>query len=101
MCGMAAAVYVVVAGLILVAAFRGRGTVAGRPARVRDNTFIWVGGIIVPAFVLLVLAAATVNASNNLRTPESNPLRIEVIGKRWWWAVRYPDQNFTTANEIH
>src|SRR5205823_9434983 len=54
MFGLAAAVYVVVAGFILVAAFRGRGTVAGRPSRVRDNTFVWVGGIIVPAVILLV-----------------------------------------------
>jgi cytochrome c oxidase subunit 2 len=101
MCGMASAVYIVVAGFILVAAFRGRGTVEGRPSRVRDSSFIVVGGIIVPAVILVVLAAATVNASNNLRRPEKNPLRVEVVGKRWWWAVTYPDQNITTANEIH
>jgi len=101
MCGLAAGVYVVVAGFILVAAFRGRGTVDGRPSRIRDSAFIWVGGIIVPALILLVLAAATVSASNNLRDAEPNPLRIEIVGKRWWWEVRYPDQNITTANEIH
>ncbi|MCU1450447.1 MAG: cytochrome c oxidase, subunit [Acidimicrobiales bacterium] len=101
MCGMASATYIVVAGFILVAAFRGRGTVEGRPSRVRDSSFIVIGGIIVPAVILVVLAAATVNASNNLRRPEKNPLRVEVVGKRWWWAVTYPDQNITTANEIH
>jgi len=101
MCGLAAGVYVVVAGFILVASFRGRGTVQGRPSRLGDSHFIWIGGIIVPAVILLVLAATTVNASNNLRTAEKNPLRIEVVGKRWWWAVSYPDQHFTTANEVH
>jgi cytochrome c oxidase subunit II len=101
MCGMASATYIVVAGFILVAAFRGRGTVEGKPSRVGDGSFIVVGGIIVPAVILVVLAAATVNASNNLRRPEKNPLRVEVVGKRWWWAVTYPDQNITTANEIH
>src|SRR5207249_3339193 len=87
MCGLAAAVYVVVAGFILVGAFRGRRTAGGKPSRITDGAFIWVGGIIVPAAILLVLAAATVSASNNLRGPEKNPLRIEVVGKRWWWAV--------------
>lgn len=101
MCGLAAGVYVIVGGFILVAAFRGRGTEAGRPSRIRDNTFIWVGGIIVPALILLVLGAATVHASNTLRRPEKNPLRIEVLGERWWWAVTYPDLHITTANEVH
>jgi cytochrome c oxidase subunit 2 len=101
MLGMASAVYIVVAGFILVAAFRGRKTVEGKPTAVRDTTFIWVGGIIVPAVILLVLAATVVSASNNLRAAEQNPLRIEIVGKRWWWAVQYPDQGFTTANEVH
>jgi cytochrome c oxidase subunit 2 len=101
MCGLAAAVYVVVGGFIVVAAFRGRGTTGGKSSRVRDSTFIWVGGIIVPAAILLVLGAATVQASNSLRQPEKNPLRIEVVGKRWWWSVQYPDFNFTAANEVH
>jgi cytochrome c oxidase subunit 2 len=101
MFGLATAVYVIVGGFIIVAAVRGRGTKEGRPSRVRDNTFVWVGGIIVPAVILVVLGAATVHASNSLRKPETNPLRIEVVGKRWWWAVSYPDQKFDTANEVH
>jgi cytochrome c oxidase subunit II len=24
-----------------------------------------------------------------------------VVGRRWWWEVKYPDQGMTTANEIH
>src|SRR5438105_3378989 len=82
MCGLAAAVYIVVGGFILIAAFRGRRTEGGKPSRVGDGTFIWVGGIIVPAVILLVLGAATVHASDTLRRPEKDPLRIEVVGKR-------------------
>src|SRR5207248_1452422 len=101
MCGLAAAVYIVVGGFILIAAFRGRRTEGGKPSRVGDSTFIWVGGIIVPAVILLVLGAATVHASDTLRRPEKDPLRIEVVGKRWWWSVSYPGYGFTTANEVH
>ena len=101
MCGLAAAVYIVVAGFILIAALRGRGSETGKVSRVRDSTFIWVGGIIVPAVILLILGAATVHASDTLRRPEKDPLRIEVVGKRWWWSVSYPTYGFTTANEVH
>ena len=101
MCGLASAVYLIVGGFIVVAAFRGRGTEAGKPSRIRDSTFIVVGGLLVPAVILLVLGGSVVYASNNLRQPEKNPLRIEVVGERWWWAVSYPGQRITTANEIH
>ena len=101
MCGLASAVYLVVGGLIVVALFRGRRKGGPTPFRIRDNTFIVVGGLIIPAAILLVLGAQVVHASNNLRQPEKNPLHIEVVGKRWWWAVSYPDQGITTANEVH
>ena len=101
MCGLAAAVYIVVAGFILIAAFRGRRSETGKVSRIRDSTFIWVGGIVVPAVILLILGAATVHASDTLRRPEKDPLRIEVVGKRWWWSVSYPTYGFRTANEVH
>ena len=100
-CGMASAVYLIVGGFIVVAAFRGRRSEDGKPSRVRDSTFIVVGGLIVPSIILLVLGGSVVYASNNLRQPEKDPLKIEVVGKRWWWDVSYPDQNITTANEVH
>ncbi len=98
---LAAVVYVVVAGFIFVAAFRGRRSETGKPSRITDNGFIVVGGIAVPFVILMVLAWATVDATNHVRRPEKNPLKIEVVGKRWWWSVEYPDQHFTTANEVH
>ena len=101
MFALAAAVYVVVGGLIVIASLRGRRTREGRPSRISDSRFIWVGGILVPTAILAVLAVETVHAAGELRRPERAPLRIEVVGKQWWWAVSYPDQNVTTANEIH
>lgn len=101
MCGLASAVYLIVGGFIVVAALRGRRTEGGKPSRIRDSTFIVVGGLLVPSVILLVLGASVVYASNNLRQPEKDPLRIEVVGKRWWWAVSYPGQGITTANEVH
>jgi cytochrome c oxidase subunit 2 len=33
--------------------------------------------------------------------PTPPALTIEVIGHMWWWEVRYPDHEVTTANEIY
>jgi cytochrome c oxidase subunit 2 len=101
MFGMAAVVYVIVAGFIVVASFRGRGTEAGKPSGISDARFVWVGGVIVPVLILAVLAVVTVTATAELRQPEANALHIEVEGADWWWAVRYPAENIMTADEIH
>jgi cytochrome c oxidase subunit 2 len=99
MFGLAAAVYVVVAGCILYAATRGRRR---RPqSRLQDNWFIWIGGVIVPFLILVVLAVVTVDTTSALRTSSPGALRIDVVGKLWWWEVRYPGRGIVTANEIH
>lgn len=95
MFGLAAAVYVVVAGFIILGAVRGK-----KPSRISDNAFIWVGGVIAPVLILAILAVVTVKTTETLRKPERNPLKIEVTGYDWWWAVRYPAEDVTTANEI-
>jgi len=98
MFGLAAAVYAVVAGLIVYATVRGR---RARPSNLRENWFVWVGGVIAPALVLVVLAVVTVQSTAALREPERGELRVDVTGKRWWWDVRYPGTAVRTANEIH
>jgi cytochrome c oxidase subunit 2 len=101
MFGLAGAVYLVVGGFIVLAAVRGRGTRQGRRSRITDHGFIWVGGIIVPMLILLTLSGFTVETTAAVRKPSAGELRIDVVGKRWWWAVDYPAQHITTANEIH
>jgi cytochrome c oxidase subunit 2 len=98
MFGLATAVYVVVAGLIIYSTLRGRRR---RRSNLRENWFIWIGGVVIPALVLLVLAIVTVDSTAALREPRRGELRVHVTGKRWWWDVRYPDGNVRTANEIH
>jgi cytochrome c oxidase subunit 2 len=101
MFGLATAVYVVVAGFILTAVVRGRRTTTGKPSRIKDGAFVWIGGIIVPAIVLLVIAVVTVRTTAALRKPERDALRVEITARDWWWDVRYPDQHIRVANEFH
>jgi cytochrome c oxidase subunit 2 len=70
----------------------------------RDHPFgtrlVWIGGIIIPLIILaavFALSVARMRASDGA-TPG---LTIDVIGHQWWWEIRYPQGNVTTANEIH
>ncbi len=101
---LAGAVYVIVAGFIVVAIVRGRRRRDGEPAPGRepkDDTFIWFGGIVAPVVILAVLAVVTIRTTEHLRAAEEGELRIQVVAKRWWWDVRYPDTGVATATEIH
>jgi len=100
MFGLGAAVYAVVGGLIIWAILRGRRG-GGGEGKVSDDAWIVWGGIAVPVVILGVLAVTTVQATAQLRKPEANAVRVQVVGKRWWWDVTYADARFTTANEIH
>lgn len=104
MFGLAGAVYVVVAGFIVMAIVRGRRRQEDSPKPARepkDDTFIWFGGIVAPVVILAVLAVVTITTTQDLRAVEQGELRIQVVAKRWWWDVRYPDAGVATANEIH
>lgn len=98
MFGLGAAVYAAVAGLVVWAVLRRRPS--RDDGRASDNNWIIWGGVVMPVVVLAVLAVVTVQATAQLRTPEKNALRVEVVGKRWWWAVSYPGTSIVTANEI-
>ncbi len=62
--------------------------------------FIWAGGIIIPAVILVGLLIYSLKASFAL-SPSEEGITIEVDGVQWWWEVRYPEYGIITANEIH
>ncbi len=63
------------------------------------RNFILVGGVLLPAIILVPLLLYSVTATGALRMRESG-LTIRVVGHRWWWEVEYPEQGIVTANEI-
>jgi cytochrome c oxidase subunit II len=64
--------------------------------------WILIGGVLMPSVVLAIVFGFTIRSSAlTANDVSSSTLTIEVIGRRWWWEVNYPEQAVITANEIH
>jgi cytochrome c oxidase subunit II len=74
---------------------------ARRDAKTRSR-LLWIGGIILPAIILVVLLVASgrVGAAT-AHVERDGELVIDVVGHMFWWEVNYPDEGITTANEIN
>ena len=64
-----------------------------------STRFVVVAGLTVPAVILVVVLIISLRTTVALRMPEA-AVTVEVVGYRWWWEVRYPEQGIVTANEI-
>jgi cytochrome c oxidase subunit II len=70
------------------------------------RNLVAAGGFIVPISVFFMLLIASVYiGSKTEAAPPPNALNLMVVGRQWWWEVRYlkPDNSidFVTADEIH
>ncbi|WP_253189797.1 cytochrome c oxidase subunit II [Paraburkholderia fungorum] len=65
----------------------------GWGSRVSPGRWIVLGGLVLPAIVLIPLICYALYAGEQLLPlPGHAPQRIEAIGKQWNWTFRYPDQ---------
>jgi cytochrome c oxidase subunit 2 len=111
MLGLSAVAFAVVVSLLVLAVVRrARGRPEGRAGRVSDHRVIVLGGIVLPALLLIPTIAMTISASRAQAEDRGDALQIEVTGRQFWWDLRYPapganriegDASFRTANEIH
>jgi cytochrome c oxidase subunit 2 len=105
---ISAAIFMIVAVLIIVALWRGRAN-AELPKQDfgshRAEMFWMVGPVLVVLWIAAISAKLilTMNA-----VPKSHPPRqqtadaeLTVIGHQWWWEVKYNGSGITAANEIH
>jgi cytochrome c oxidase subunit II len=101
---VAAAVFVFVEGLIILAVVRFRRRGPGDdavPAQVHGNTRLEVFWTIAPAVILAFIAVPTVATLFNLFEEPEDPLNVTVTGQQWWWGYEYPEFGIVTANELH
>jgi cytochrome c oxidase subunit II len=94
----AVAVAVAVFAALLYAVVRPRADdTTGGPRR--PQRLIIAGGIVLPIVVIAPIAAYSVGTIDDSSPPDA--LEVEVVAHQWWWEYRYPDEGFTTANELH
>jgi cytochrome c oxidase subunit II len=102
------AVVLAVAIILLLALFRSRperGAEVARTGRGRGLAWIIIGGVAIPAVILIVSYGFILATQSAVAQPSSRVAAdIEVHGHRWWWEVRYAGTTgagTVTANEIH
>ena len=114
---LGAAVFLVVAVLAVAAVVRAPGVTRESPERPAPadvahaddggaRRWIILGGIVVPLIIIPIVFVDTMRALAMLSPYRQDAeLEIDVIGRQWWWEVRYRDPargwSVQTANEIH
>jgi cytochrome c oxidase subunit II len=100
------AVFVLVIALLIATLLRRRrGTSATPPDSQGGDTgrkWLFLGGILLPVYIVGIIFSYSLYTFAIAEKPHESPaLKIEVVGRRWWWEVKYLEQDFSTANEIH
>jgi cytochrome c oxidase subunit 2 len=108
---VAALVTAVVGALVLLASVRRRAGRAGEvPAAAGVASglpWIYVGGVAVPALILVVSLVFTLGTVRAVAAPPRHPAAtVRIVGHRWWWELTYLGGDgtapaFVTANELH
>jgi cytochrome c oxidase subunit II len=99
----ATATFAFVAGMLLLAAARGRGKTddQARAPAPWGEPFIVIAGVVVSGAILVGFFLFSLGRMQALAEGGRRPaLNIDVIGHDWWWEVRYPN-GAVSANEIH
>jgi cytochrome c oxidase subunit II len=104
--GLAAVIFVVVAGLTVYAIVRYRrrpGEPEREPPQVYGSARIELAWTVVPFLIVIVLFLVTARYIWTLerRAVPAGALEVSVIGHQWWWEIRYPKLGIVTANELH
>jgi cytochrome c oxidase subunit 2 len=103
---LSAVVFVVVGGLIVYSVVRFRTSAAGQgpePPQVYGSAQVEAAWTVVPLIIVLVLMLATGRVIHEIQAAPQPPNAIEatVVGRQWWWEIRYPKLGVITANELH
>jgi cytochrome c oxidase subunit 2 len=99
----AVAVFVVVEVLLLYTIIRYRAKPGQPPPRhVHGSTLLEISWTLAPVVILIFIAVPTMKTIFEVDgTAPEGALKVQVVGRQWWWEYRYTDLGITTANELH
>ncbi|HEY6223772.1 MAG TPA: cytochrome c oxidase subunit II [Gemmatimonadales bacterium] len=99
-------VFIVVAGLIAYSVMRFRAPAeeqGSEPSQVYGSVQVEAAWTAVPLIIVVVLMLATGRVIYEIQAAPQPPTAVEVtvVGRQWWWEIRYPKLGLVTANELH
>jgi len=100
--GVAAVIFLIVAGLVVYATIKFRRRKGREAKQFSENLRLEVLWISIPLlivaglFILAVRTMSLVNPSMLGHKPD-----LTVVAHQWWWELHYPEAGVTAANEIH
>jgi cytochrome c oxidase subunit 2 len=97
---IAAFIFIVVEGLLLLSLLRFRRRKASDTEQVYGNTGLEVLWTVIPAIIVTVLFVLTVRTMADIQLAEGQ-VPVNVTGHQFWWQFEYPEGGFFTANEMH
>ncbi len=100
------AIFLTVFSLLVYAVvkFRRRADDDGRePPQIYGSNQMELAWTVIPVVIVVVLFLATarvIHAIEDAKLPSST-VEVIAVGHQFWWEFQYPQQGFTTANELH
>ncbi len=102
---LAGIIMIIVAGTIFIAALKYRAKKRPEePEQVFGNKKLEITWTVLPFLAVtffLILAIRTMSAINVPSDENKSNPDIVIIAHQWWWEMKYPRYNITTANELH
>lgn len=98
------AIFVLVEGLLVYFVIRyQRRAKDEHPEQYHGNTRLEVTWTVIPALILAVVFALTIQTMGQVgpTVAPAEGLKVEVFGKQWWWGMSYEGGKVVTANEMH
>ena len=100
--GVAAFIFVVVAGLVVYALIRFRRRKGREPKQFSENVWLEVLWIAIPLLIVTGLFIVAVRIMFLVNPPVlGKKPDLTVVAHQWWWELHYPQSGVTAANEIH
>ena len=99
-------IFLATGGLLVYAVWRFRsrpGHTEATLSHLHGNPKLEGALIVLVGILLLIIAVPNLRVLFAASTPPADEevLRIEAVGKQWWWKFTYPDLKVVTANELH
>jgi len=100
--GVAAFIFLIVAGLVVYASIRYRRRKGREAKQFSENVRLEVLWISIPLLIVTGLFVLAGRVMYLVNPPVlGNKPDLTVVAHQWWWELHYPEPGVTAANEIH